>query len=195
MKTKSSYIIFLIVFFALIYCDRAKGKTGVDESVEGVPIWKAQLDTIKGYISSSTQNNLKMLSYNYVKEVNDIDELDKIKAEIADKCTFFPTSLGNGLKNITISENIVDKNKVKDLLDLILPTSEAAKHLIPKSEENSQRTDPTYIFKEKDLGVVDIHWEYLGEEIITKCFVSESKGIVYDNFLYFIGFSENVTIE
>ncbi len=164
------------------------------KAVDGEIIWQAQLDKIKEHTYSSGQNNIKMLSYNYIKRVNDITELDKIKAEIVNKCTFFPKYLNDDFGNFTISNDVFDKDETKYLLDILVPTTVSAKSLVAKGKDNSQVSEPIYLFKENDLGVVNICWDYFGEKFETICIVSENKGIVYDNFLYFLGFPQTKKI-
>ncbi|MDD3888882.1 MAG: hypothetical protein PHR65_03060 [Syntrophomonadaceae bacterium] len=70
--------------------------------------------------------------------------------------------------------------------------------MIPTSEEKLQATlsnnkelfssNPTYIFKKNDLGIVNLKWQHEGQILNTQCIISKKNGIIYDKFLYFIHF-------
>ena len=154
---------------------------------EGIPIWKAQLDKIIENNSLIKQSELEMIGYQYVRKIDSQDELENIRSEMIDNNTFFPVYEDNSGK-FTIVEQGMSKYDYNLLLDMLIPDSEYAKTSVPVKSDKSPLSDAVYFFEKNDLGMVDIEWKYKGEILNTTCLVSEKKGIVFDNFLYFIHF-------
>ncbi|HLP06357.1 MAG TPA: hypothetical protein VK152_13110 [Paludibacter sp.] len=162
----------------------------VYEAPRGASIWKAQLNKIIENDSLLTKDELELLNFDYVGKINNIQELEKIKLDIANYTTILPVYENNGF---TMNDYSGKKEYIKELLDVIIPLTNEDRANIHKKYSNSLTANVIYDFEQNDLGVVNIEWKYKGANIITKCLVSEKKGIVYDNFLYFICASSPLT--
>ncbi len=154
---------------------------------EDIPIWKAQLNKIIENNSLIKQSELEIIDYQYVMDIDSQDELETIKSEMIDNNTFFPL-YGDNSAEFTVVEGGVSKSDYKFLLDMLLPNSEYAKNLVPVKSDKSPLSDAVYFFEKNDLGMVNLEWKYKGKVLNTICLVSEKKGIIFDNFLYFIHF-------
>lgn len=94
----------------------------------------------------------------------------------------------DGGEFIAVSAADINMN-FESFLEQLLPTSNSQLSLsLSPSGDSETLSKPIYYFEDNDLSTVNIRWK-CGEQIyITTCLVSENKGIVYDNFLYFIAF-------
>jgi hypothetical protein len=144
---------------------------------ENTPVWEAQLKKLSENDTLISKQGLEFVDYKYVGHINNLPELEEVKLYMIDNFTLFPSNI-NPSDGIYISERI-SKSEFRELLNLILPSSE---------NDKSGLSDATYVFQENDMGKVLLRWKYRGKEITTLCLVSEKKGIIYDNFLYFISF-------
>lgn len=157
------------------------------QTPESIPIWKAQLDKIIENNSLIKQSELEMIEYQYVRKIDSQDELRKIKSEMIENNTFFPVYENNSGKFMIIEQGM-SKYDYNLLLDMIMPDTEYAKNSMPVKSDGSPLSDAVYFFEKNDLSIVNLEWKYKGKKLNTICLVSEKKGIVFDNFLYFIHF-------
>lgn len=147
--------------------------------------WETQLQKIKECDSSFRSINLEFVDYAYDKQIGSADELEIVKEDIT-KQMLAKAKCRGGFSPFQKAEDI------QHFLNLLLPTSEAHLSVLPMPSENKE--EPTYYFEENDLGTVKIKWKYQGRSCMTICLVSAKKGIVYDEFLYFIAVSCNAGI-
>ncbi len=158
----------------------------------GMSIWEAQLNKVIENNFLIKQNELEMIGYKYVREIDSQDELGAIKSEMVDNNIFFPI-YGDNSGNFTIVEQGMSKYDYNFLLDMLMPDSEHTKTSVPVKSDKSPLSDAVYFFDKNDLSMVNLEWKYKGEILNTTCLVSEKKGIVFDNFLYFIHLASGET--
>lgn len=130
----------------------------------GSSIWEAQLNKIKEDDTLLKSSDIILVNYKYVKTIKNEEELRSIKSDMANKQIIFPSYKDNSYNLSTISMEESKKNEYIDFLNKLIPVSEI-KH---------------------NLGIVEIEWKYKGRVFNTLCFVSEKKGAIYDNILYFV---------
>ncbi|MDR2888161.1 MAG: hypothetical protein LBV26_09250 [Bacteroidales bacterium] len=151
---------------------------------EGELIWEKQLSLI---IEDNLlkDDGLTLNSYRYVRKINSIDELEKIKSAIISNA-ILPYHSSESLELIK-REDI--SNELKPVLDSLKPILDS---LIPVSKyyvidrTTTGRQPFQCLFEAGDMSTVELEWTYRGEKINTTALVSEKKGIVYDHLLYFV---------
>jgi len=137
--------------------------------------WQVQLSKIIENNNWLERNNLQLISYEYLKDINSVEELTALKNSIGN---LFPSYVDQN--NFKIQEAPKFKNEFRPYLDTIISSTKSA-----ISKKLSKHREVSY-FKQGDLGAVRLKWSYNGNMIYTTCIVSREKGIIYDNFLYFI---------
>lgn len=139
-------------------------------------IWEAQLLKIMENDSLLRTYNFVLSDYVYDKKVKNMSELERIKSDIAKH------------NNISSGKNILkfEDEDYRIFLNQLLPTSEAQLSLVPEQSDRNTLRNPIYIFKENDLSKVILRWRHNGKLFSTVCLVSEKRGIVFDEILYFM---------
>jgi hypothetical protein len=152
----------------------------------GLTKWQAQLDKTIENNHLLMKNNLKLLSYTFVRNVVSVADLELVKHELNADNNFFVVLNDDSITNFTIGENeIVSKNYMK-FLDLLLLTSDS---IISAAHNNKYSSDESvYIFEKNDMGIVALNWQYKGEILNTSCLVSKRKGLLFDKILTCIPF-------
>lgn len=152
----------------------------------GLTKWQAQLDKMIENNHLLMKNNLKLLSYTFVRDVVSVADLELVKHELNADNNFFVVLNDDSITNFTIGENeIVSKNYMK-FLNLLLPTSDS---IISAAHNNKYSSDESvYIFEKNDMGIVALNWQYKGEILNTTCLVSKRKGVLFDKILTCIPF-------
>ncbi|WP_159523825.1 hypothetical protein [Sunxiuqinia indica] len=159
---------------------------------EDIPIWEAQLNKVIENNFLMSENDLEMVGYQYIRNIGSQDELERVKSEMIDNNTSFPV-YEDGSEKFTIVDQGMSKSDYKLLLTMLMPDSEYAKNSVPVKSDKSPLSDAVYFFEKNDLGLVNLEWKYEGKPLNTICLISEKKGIVFDNFLYFIHFVSGKT--
>jgi len=149
----------------------------------GSSVWEAQLKKIIENNSALEKKGLQLLSYKLDKKINSERELGKLKNEMEPMIPDFDRQS----QKFKLDDIKMSKQDFNVFLDMIMPTSLTAKQqTVIKPQKDGGQTGATYFFENNDLSTVNLQWEYEGKSVYTTCFVSEKKGIVYDNILYFI---------
>jgi hypothetical protein len=157
---------------------------------KGLFRWEAQLNKLIENNSFYIGNNLELLDYKFMNVVASIGDLEIIKYELANKFTSIPVKKNNKAQEYELNNNVFLKKEYDQFLNMIIPTSEAMLRLVPEKKHDSFKADQFYIFKSDDLSTVELKWKYNGEILKTLCLISKEKGVIYDPFLYFIGYSQ-----
>ena len=144
--------------------------------------WREQLDKIIENSCQERNNNFKLIDYTFYKEIERIKDLDEIKNEMCNDGFILIGELGK-TKRIDIC---TIKSDFTAFINRLLPTSIDDKLQVSALPDNNLSAKAMYIFENNDFNIVKLNWEYNGEAVTTVCLVSNKRGIIYDNFLYFI---------
>ncbi len=154
----------------------------------GLTKWEAQLVKTIENNQLLMRNGLELVDYKYVRNVENVSDLETVKRELNDDRSFFVVHNDD---SYTIGENeVVSKNYMK-FLDYLLPTSDSAVTAALYENDASSLANSVYIFEKKDMGIVGLTWQYKGETLHTTCLVSENKGVVFDKILFAILFERS----
>ena len=151
----------------------------------GLQIWEAQLNKAIEMDSNMVRDGLKLIRYEYIRQVASITDLETVKTELKNDNSSFIVYEGNS-SHFSISENKEFAKSYSNLIDSLLPTSAGILEAIRSKGDTSLLAKAAYVFKKNDIGVVNLVWEYKGKTLNTQCLVSNEKGIVYDKFLFSI---------
>lgn len=152
---------------------------------EGLQIWEAQLNKAIEMDSNMVRNGLKLIRYEYVRQIASTTDLETVKTELKKDNSSFITYENNS-SHFSIRENKEFAKGYSNLIDSLLPTSASTLETIRAKGDTSLLAKVAYEFKKKDIGVVNLVWEYKGKTLNTQCLVSNEKGIIYDKFLFAI---------
>lgn len=152
---------------------------------KGLQIWEAQLNKTIEMDSNMVRDGLKLIRYEYVRQIASTTDLETVKTELKKDNSLFIVYKDNSA-HFSISENKEYAAKYSNLIDSLLPTSAGILEAIRAKGDTSLLAKAAYAFKKKDIGVVNLVWEYKGKTLNTRCLVSNEKGIVYDKFLFSI---------
>lgn len=152
---------------------------------EGLQIWEAQLNKAIEMDSNMVRNGLKLIRYEYVRQIASTTDLETVKTELKKDNSSFITYENNS-SHFSIRENKKFSKNYSNLIDSLLPTSACILETIRAKGDTSLLAKVAYEFKKKDMGVVNLVWEYKGKTLNTQCLVSNEKGIIYDKFLFAI---------
>lgn len=143
----------------------------------GLTKWEAQLDkAIENNQQFYMRSGLELISYNYIRNVVSISDLETVKRDLNENRSFFVVLDEDNYTNFTLGENeAVSKNYMK-YLNYLLPTSDSA---LAENNDNS-----VYIFEKSDMGIVNLTWQYKDETLNTTCLVSDRKGVIFDKILF-----------
>lgn len=146
---------------------------------EGKLPWQAQLDKIiVEYNTLLKENDLELIGYKHIESINTLQELREAKNNVSN---LFPQYTSPS--NFTIVESNSLKYRFKPYLDSMLPDTKDRAYI---ASLTGLKKEKAYLFEENDLGVVNLVWKYKGETKNTRCFVSNKRGLIYDNLLYSI---------
>lgn len=146
-------------------------------------LWECQLNGIKEMSDSILQpSDIKLTGYTFNKEINNAQEFENIQIEM----THMPILVKNSMDIYYVMEpDSASFLEFRIALKFLMPATEGeyllVNYMLPYDGFKS-----TYQFKSRDLSEITLHWLVKGKKIDTKCLVSKEKGIIYDNFLYFI---------
>jgi len=162
-------------------------------------IWEAELDKFiecNLFIGSK----LELIDYKFVRFVNGIEDLKKIKSTFFDDDALLPNRVEDNFYKIErVGELKKDWYKEKDLsymneerkiewlnwakeYDIIENGFKRILNMnVPTSKE--EIVDFSYIFEQGDLKILTLEWNYCGDVLHTVCLVSDTKGLVYDNIM------------
>lgn len=202
MKTRLFTALLFIIYCGNVFSDTNTEKSQYMDSIESDStvnkyrifnkifikekdklLWECQLNGIKEMSDSILQpSGIKLTGYTFNKEINDAQEFENIQIEI----TQMPILVKNSMDIYYIMKPDSDSFlEFRIALKLLMPATEGeyllVNYILPYDGFKS-----TYKFKQEDLSEVTLHWLAKGEKIDTKCLVSKEKGIIYDNFLFFI---------
>jgi len=152
---------------------------------EGLQIWEAQLNKTIEMDTNMVRDGLKLIRYEYVRKIASTTDLETVKTELKKDNSLFIVYKGNS-SHFSISENKEFAKSYSNLIDSLLPTSAGILEAIRSKGDSSLLAKAAYTFKKKDIGVVNLVWEYKGKTLNTRCLVSNEKGIIYDKFLFSI---------
>ncbi|MBK5261678.1 MAG: hypothetical protein JJE17_03770 [Peptostreptococcaceae bacterium] len=139
------------------------------------------------------RNGLKLVSYQYIRNVLSVSNLETVKCELNNDRSFFVVH-GNSIATFTIEQNeAISKNYMK-FLNYLLPTSDSA-IAASLNKNNVSSVNSVYIFEKSDMGIVGLTWQYKGETLNTTCLVSKREGLVFDKILSCIPFEIKNHIE
>jgi hypothetical protein len=164
---------------------------------DGIPIWEAQLS--KFFNDSRFENSgLKLSGYRYLRDITTKQQLEGVKQTLIKENMSIPLYREDS-SEFVLSKMLKSNDFKRRLLDKVMPTSKQQKTRVIVSKDGNTNSvtgyifsDAVYIFKEDDAGFVELEWDYKGKKLKTLCIVSKSRGIIYDNFLYFISFSPEI---
>ena len=143
---------------------------------EGELIWQKQLSLCLENNDRIKDNELALVGYKYIGKIGSIEELGEIKSDIL-RDAVFPVYSSQDCFAICKKDDMS-----LDILSMLMPTSKIM--MI-----DQEKTPPSqYLFEVGDAGVVELEWIYKGNKLNTIALVSDKKGIVYDNLLYYIHF-------
>lgn len=152
---------------------------------EGLQIWEAQLNKTIEMDTNMVRDGLKLIRYEYVRQIASTTDLETVKTELKKDNSLFIVYKGNS-SHFSIRENKEFAKSYSNLIDSLLPTSAGILKAIRAKGDSSLLAKAAYAFKKKDIGVVNLVWEYNGKTLNTLCLVSNEKGIIYDKFLFSI---------
>jgi hypothetical protein len=152
---------------------------------KGLAIWEAQLNKVIEMDPNMVRDGLKMIRYEYIRQIATIKDLESVKTELKNDNSLFIVYKDNS-SHFSISESKEYAANYSIFLDSLIPTSESMLQLTRAKGDTSLLAKAAYIFEKNDIGVVNLVWEYKGKTLNTLCLVSNKKGIVYDKFLFFI---------
>jgi len=152
---------------------------------KGLQIWEAQLNKTIEMDSNMVRDGLKLIRYEYVRQIASTTDLETVKTELKKDNSLFIVYKDNS-SHFSISENKEFAKGYSNLIDSLLPTSAGILEVIRSKGDSSLMAKAAYIFKKNDIGVVNLVWEYNGKTLNTQCLVSNEKGIIYDKFLFSI---------
>jgi len=152
---------------------------------KGLHIWEAQLNKAIEMDSNMLRNGLKLIRYEHYRQINSVKDFESIKAELKNDNSSF-IAYENNSSRFSIREEKKYATNYSNLVDSLLPTSAGILQAIRAKGDSSLLAKAAYVFKDNDLGVVNLVWEYNGKTLNTQCLVSTEKGIIYDKFLFSI---------
>ena len=148
---------------------------------KGELIWQKQLSLIIDNNDRIKDNGLTLNSYRYIGKIGSIDELEKIKSDIYENAVF-PVYLSSDSFEIS-KTNSLSFEEFNSMLSGLIPVSKQFMIDTKSSPHIFQ-----CLFEVGDMSTVELEWIYKGDKLNTVALVSDKKGIVYDNLLYFIHF-------
>jgi hypothetical protein len=159
---------------------------------EGMTTWEAQMREIIKNNELIQKDGLTLSGYRFIREITNPDEIEEVKSNLNNNS--FLIKYDNDRSFTVAKSPNYDIVKSSKILDQLIPTSEIDMDIAVKSSTDLDQT-AVYLFENNDMGIVELEWIYKGDKFNTTCIVSNKKGIIYDDLLYFIHFVYTVEFD
>jgi hypothetical protein len=146
--------------------------------------WQKQLSLIINDNDRIKENDLVLKNFKYTGKIVDIKDFEQIKTNIINDAVF-PVYTSPNKFDIRKRDNVSQKD-----LNLMLDSIISISKNIEDTKEKFSEIAFHISFEADDMGAVELEWIYRGKKLNTIAIVSDKKGIVYDNLLYFLHFVE-----
>ncbi len=150
---------------------------------EKIPIWEAQIKKIMEYNDVIEKKDLKLLGYNYLGAIKNQTELTSLKLRMPNVFLFYSRSI----QLFKVGVNVLKKEEYIQWLNSILPNDTTIKAVpVEKDPALNHRVENYLSTQAGELAYIELQWRNNNTIHKSICIASMKRGIIYDNFLYFL---------